>query len=65
MFNLQFLLINAEIELIFKWTQDSILTGKATREAITEGDDPATEPAVDAIDRPKDLVSQIVNSMFL
>ena len=35
--------------------QGCVLTGKATREAIAEGDDPATEPAVDAIDRPKDL----------
>ena len=45
-FNLNFLMINAEIQVILKWTQDCILTGKATREDIAEGD---------AINRPKDL----------
>ena len=38
-FNLYFLLINSETELILKWT----------------GDDPAVEPAVNSINRPKDL----------
>ena len=32
MFNLDFLLINSEIELILKWTEDCVLTEKATRE---------------------------------
>ena len=31
------------------------MTGKATRKPIAEGDDPAAEPAVDPINRPKDL----------
>ena len=31
-FNLNFLLINAEIELILKWSEDCVLTEKATRE---------------------------------
>ena len=34
MFNLDFLLINSEIELILKWTEDCVLTEKATRENI-------------------------------
>ena len=55
MFNLDFLMINSEIELILKWTQNCVLTGKAARQAIAEGDDPATEPAVNAINRPSDL----------
>ena len=38
---------------------------KATREPIAEGDDPVAEPALDPIDRPKDLTSLIVNRMFL
>ena len=55
MFNLDFLLINSEIELILKWTEDCVLTEKATREELSAGDDPAAEPAVNAINRPKDL----------
>ena len=55
MFNLDFLIINSEIELILKWSEDDVLTGKAIREAIVEGDDPATEPAVNAINKPPDL----------
>ena len=54
-FNLDFLLINSEIDLILKWTEDSVLTEKATREELPAGDDPAAEPAVNAINRPKDL----------
>ena len=55
MFNLDILLINAEIELILKWSQNCVLTEKAHRDAIAEGDDPATEPAVNAINTPSDL----------
>ena len=55
MFNLDILLINAEIELILKWSQNCELTEKAHRDAIAEGDDPATEPAVNAINTPSDL----------
>ena len=31
MFNLDFLLINSEIELLLNWTEDCVLTKKATR----------------------------------
>ena len=55
MFNLDFLLINSEIELILKWTEDCVLTEKATRDELPAVDDPAAEPAVNAINRPKDL----------
>ena len=55
MSNLDFLLIDSEIELILKWTEDCVLTGKATREELPAGDDPAAEPAVNAINRPKEL----------
>ena len=67
MFNLNFLLNNAEIELILKWTLDCVLTGKATKEAKAEGDDSATDPAVGAADRPKylNLTLLTVNCMFL
>ena len=34
MFNLDLLLINLEIELILKWTEDCVFTEKATRENI-------------------------------
>ena len=55
MFNLDFLLINSEIELILQWIEDCVLTEKATREELPAGDDTAAEPAVNAINRPKDL----------
>ena len=51
MFKLDFLLINSEIELILKWTEDCVLTEKATREELPAGDDPAAKPAVNAINR--------------
>ena len=55
MFNLDFLLINSEIELILNWTEDCVLTEKTTRAELPAGDNPAAEPAVNAINRPKDL----------
>ena len=58
MFNLNFLMINAEIELILKWTKDCVLTEKATREAkplIPAQGDNAEVPAVPAINLPSDL----------
>ena len=55
MFNLEFLLINSEIELILKWTEYCVLTVKATREELPAGDGPAAEAAVNAINRPKNL----------
>ena len=53
MFNLDFLLINLEIELILKWTKNCVLTEKATREELPAGDDPAAKSAVNAINRFK------------
>ena len=55
MFNLDFLLINSEIELILKWTEGCVLTEKATREELPAGDDAGAAPAVNSISRPKDL----------
>ena len=60
-FNLEFLLINAEIELILKWNQNCVLTEKAYRVAIAKGDDPATEPAVNEINTPPDLKFNITD----
>ena len=40
MFNLDFLLINSEIELILKWTENCVLTEKATREFRIAKDGP-------------------------
>ena len=54
-------MINAEIELILKWTQDCVLTGKATRAEIAEGDDPVREPEVDEINRSKNLKFNITD----
>ena len=55
MFNLDVLLINSEIELILKWTEDCVLTEKATREFKAAEDDPTALEEVAAINRPKDL----------
>ena len=48
-------MINSEIELILKWSEDCVLAEKATREALTTGNDPAIEPAVNAINILSDL----------
>ena len=55
MFNLGILLINSEIELILKWTEDCVLTEKATREFRAAEDGPSALDEVPAINRPKDL----------
>ena len=52
-FNLDFLLINLEIELILKWTKNCVLTEKAKRAELPAGDDPAAKSAVNAINRFK------------
>ena len=55
MFNLDLLLINSEIDLILKWTEDCVLTEKATREFKAAEDGPPALDEVAAINRPKDL----------
>ena len=55
MFNLDFLLINSEIELTLKWTEDCVLTEKATREFRAAEDGSPALDEVPAINRPKDL----------
>ena len=52
MFNLDFLLIYSEIELISKWTEDCVLTEKATKE-IKEATQNPQQDAVPAINKPK------------
>ena len=53
MFNLDFLLTNSETELILKWTD--VLTENVIREELPADDDPAAKPAVNAVNKPKDL----------
>ena len=55
MFNLDFLLINSEIELILKWTEDFVLTERTTREFRAAEDGPPALDEVPAINRRKDL----------
>ena len=55
MFNLDFLLINSEIELILKWTEDCVLTEKTTREFKVAEDSLPPLDEVAALNRPKDL----------
>ena len=55
MLNLDFLFINSEIELILKWTEDCVLTEKATRAFKAAEDGPPALDEVAAINRPKDL----------
>ena len=58
---LVFLLINSEIELILKWTEDCVLTEKATREFRAAEDGPPALDEVLAINRPKDLKFSIID----
>ena len=60
MFNLDFLLINSEIELILKWSEDCVLAEKATRERKEATQNPAQD-AIPAINRPKDLKFNITD----
>ena len=57
-FNLNILLINSEIELILKWSQNCVLTEKATRTAnaavLAQGGNPAQDAAAE-INAPSDL----------
>ena len=54
-FTLDTLLINSEIELILKWSQNCVLTEKAARVTIPAGHDPDAEPLVDAINTPSEI----------
>ena len=61
MFHLDFLIINSEIELILKWSENCILTERAMR----EGKDATQNPAQDAIteiNTPSDLKFSITDS---
>ena len=64
MFNLDFLLINSEIELVLKWTEDCVLTEKATREFRAAEDGPPVLDEVPAINRPKDLKFSVTDCTF-
>ena len=63
-FSLDTLLINCEVELILKWSQNCVLRDKATREAKTarpaQGGNPVL-PAVNAINAPSDLKFSITD----
>ena len=61
MFNLDFVLINSEIELILKWTEYCVLTEKATRERRTAEDGSPALDEVPAINRPKDLKFSVID----
>ena len=65
MFNLDFLMINAEIELTLKWSEDCALIEKITERTLPAGDDAANEPAVLLLNKPENLALQTVNYMFL
>ena len=61
MFKLDFVMINTEIELILKWFQNCVLTGRVTRTEIAEGDDPAAESRVLPINSPTKLIFNITD----
>ena len=67
MFNLEFLMINAEIELILKWSQNCVLTEKVTRETkarIPPQGGNAAVPAVNAVNIPSNLKFNITDCRF-
>ena len=55
MFNLDFLLVNSEIELILKWSEDCVLTAKVAGEEKAREDGPPPLDPVNASNRPEDL----------
>ena len=55
MFSLDFLMINPEIKLVLKWTQDCVLTEEAEREHKEAKVGPLALNEVDAVNRPYDL----------
>ena len=61
MFNLDILLINAEIELILKWSQNCVFTEKATRERKDAVTGPPALDLVRAINVPYDLKFNITD----
>ena len=61
MFNLDFLLISSEIELILKWTEDCVLTEKVTKEFKAAEDGPTALDEVAATSRPKDLKFRVID----
>ena len=64
MFNLDFSMINSEIELTLKWTEECVLTEKATREAkplIPAQGGNAEVAAVPAVNVPFDLKFSITD----
>ena len=62
-FNLNFLMINTEVELILKWSQNYVLTEKVFREGKDEipAGDNLLVPAVTAINTPSDLKFNITD----
>ena len=55
-------MINTEIELILKWSQNCVLTSKATRKGL---DPQGNLPVVPAINRPDlKFTLRVVNYMF-
>ena len=63
-FNVDTLLTNSEIELKLKWSQDWVLTSKATRDARPARDDPAVEPEIAAINAPFVLKFSVTDCML-
>ena len=61
MFNLDFLMINANMKLILTWTEDCVLTEKATREEKAREYRPPMLNVLDAMNRPEDLKFRITN----
>ena len=59
-FNLNFLMINSEIELILKWSQNCVLTEKAEREEKVATKNPV-QPRMPAVNVPSDLKFNITD----
>ena len=59
--NLDFLMINAEIEFILKWSKNCVLTEGVTREFKARGAGPSILNAVNAVHRPTNLKFSITD----
>ena len=54
-------MINTEIELILKWSQNCVLTSKSTRRGLPASDDDPPLPVVNEINKPRDLKFNITD----
>ena len=54
-------MINSEIEIILKWSENCVLTEKTTRRGLAAGGNPARKPLVPPVNAPSELKFNITD----